>query len=173
MQLLSLLGLSSVLFTGLTQARSTSNDKLCQVNDDPNKCTVTVVRNDKHSPPPGLNGAGEQSTWVYVLDNECNSIIDSTDCTDEGEDTPICKITVPEDSDSITVPVKGMDTEVVVDGTGDGDDLQGYTPLFVLHWGKYTTNDHENNDEPCTCAQSNHGLTKAEACSCWITAGDV
>lgn len=169
MHLLAFVSLSTLIFTGVTQSKSTSNDKICQVNSDPNTCTVTVVFQDIHAPPPGNNGAGELSTFAYVLDHECNSIIDSEDCSDDSGDTQLCKQDIPKEDDTATLPVKGTDNTVFVDGSGDGEKLHNYTPIFTVNFGSNpSVNDHEDSGDPCTCAQSVSGLTKAQVCSCWV-----
>lgn len=174
MQLLSLLTMSSILFTGVTHGLSTVNKKLCMTNSDPNKCSVTVVRNDKRPPPPAANGGGDMENLLMIFDNECNTIIaNPDDCHADGGDNDNCQVTIPEGVDSYTADVEGMSTQVVIDGSGDGDDLSNAVPLFTVHWGKYTVNDHQDSRDSCTCAHSPHDQVVGEACSCWITCGDV
>lgn len=169
MHLLPLFALGSLVLPGL--AIDTENKKICQTKDDKNTCTVTVVRHRDHA-FPGQPGTVD-STWAYVLDNECNSIIDSDDCNSDGEVGTLCKQDIGEDETTVELSATTKPGPFVVTATGDGEGLQDTPPIFYVYYDdNATVSDEESNDDPCTCAQSVHDLADDEVCSCWVDCSD-
>lgn len=169
MHLLSLLTLSSLIVTGLAQ--DTENEKICVVNEDPSICTVTVVRRKDHV-MPGVPDTVDES-WAYVLDNECNSILDSSDCNSDGEIGTICKQNIGEEDTSAELSALDKGSSFYLEDAGDGEGLTATTPIFTLTYGDgEPISDEEGNDDSCTCAQSVHPVVDDQVCSCWITCSD-
>ncbi|RJE18336.1 hypothetical protein PHISCL_09325 [Aspergillus sclerotialis] len=166
--LLSLLSLSATIFTGLTQAASTDDKKICTISRDPNTCTLTVV---SQLETDTTEETQTDNSFVYVLNNECTSIIDSDDCNDDG----LCLLYINDAIDEVSVPVQGQESDLMITAkeageTLHGDPGNGEAPIFSFQMGDYYSNDWEGNDDaPCTCALSKHGsnpIVNAQVCSC-------
>lgn len=168
MRLLSLVTLSSLLLTSL--ARDTENDKICQTNEDPDICTVTIIRNKDHGAPG--QPATTDETQALVLDNECNSILDM-DCESTGEVGKLCKQAIPEGDTSVELVARDKASTFIVEGVGPG--LHETVPIFSVAYGDgEPITDEEGNDDPCTCAKSVHkfGIVDAQVCSCLVKCAD-
>lgn len=130
---------------------------------------------------PGVPGMAK-ATWAHVLDNECNSILDTRDCEEQkvgdGEDDVgyLCKQWI-EDESFVELPVtgdSGLKQSFYVEEVTEGS-LRDDTPIFRAWYGNGpSVSDEENNDDPCTCAQSVHkfGIVDDQVCSCWVQCGD-
>lgn len=171
MHLFSLLTLGSLFFTGL--AIDTENHDIC-LTTDKGWCTVTVNRHSDHGSPGQPSTA--KATWAHVLDNECNSILDSTDCDSENEVGTLCKQWI-EDEASVELPVtkdSGLAHNFYVEEVTDGS-LRDSPPIFTVRYGDGApVSDEEDSNDHCTCAQSVHkfGIVDDQVCSCWIKCSD-
>ena len=160
------LGLTTLLSARILASDVGDNDKICVQDDDPGICTFTVVSQNEQK---GISY--EERDFVYVLDNKCDSILDSDDCNENG----LClqDITdndeISKDDASIIVGIKGKKHFLVL-GQRNARDLWKHPPLFEYKYADDGGDDYEDTEAPCTCA---HDVRKglyldAQVCRCWF-----
>ncbi|RJE18372.1 hypothetical protein PHISCL_09292 [Aspergillus sclerotialis] len=160
--LFSFLTLTTLLTTGLS-SNVGGNDKICVESPDPGICTVTVVSENQDTQASGSEPGTIERDFVYVLNNKCDSIIDSDDCDDAG----LCKHDIHQETAPFSIGVKGKPYTVEINER-EGGDIRKHPPLFYLSYADDGADDYPETDSSCTCAHSVHGGYDAQACSCYV-----
>lgn len=162
--LLSILSLASMLSTGVL-AGNAHNDKICDRHENPDTCTVTVV--SEHY--GGRDVTTGRSTFVYVLDNQCWSIIDSDDCDDNG----LCRAMIDYAPVHLSYTKNDKSYPFTLDEKNK-DDILRHPPLFKYDFQGTTGDDYKDSQYDCICAHDDR-LTSAridaQVCKCTVACG--
>lgn len=161
------LSLTTLLSTGTLASDVGGNKNICVENKDTGICTFTVVSENEQK--SGMEY--EEKDFVYVLDNDCNSIIDSEDCNEDG----LCLQDITNDDEitkddaSIIIGINGKEYVLNL-GQRQARDLWKHPPLFEYTYADDGGDDYGDTNAPCTCA---HDVRKGlyldvQVCNCWF-----